>query len=156
MKVRYFLISLNFQNTLLIIWNTEFEHILLIYVADTFCWCQSHLLKLYQFVFISGVKSDKDTGLEEEKGKNENDLVAGLFQIKNRSTSGKSNKSKSLYHDMDSSRLVETELKQFDTEELTELIKDCFVTGKWSAAENAQQLLNDDDGKILMTIFFDS
>lgn len=106
-------------------------------------------------IYGEGVKSDKDTGLEEEKGKNENDLVAGLFQIKNRSTSGKSNKSKSLYHDMDSSRLVETELKQFDTEELIELIKDCFVTGKWSAAENAQQLLNDDDDEEIYGDFED-
>ena len=54
--------------------------------------------------------------------------------------------SDSLYDKIDCSRNVNTDLKQLDVNEFMELIKDCFVTGKWSGTEDAQQLLDGDEG----------
>eukprot|EP00794_Sanderia_malayensis_P010984 gene10984-12147_t len=85
-----------------------------------------------------------DAGLEEG---GEDEMLGGVFSIKARKMDEKKAE-QSLLHQRDCSRenyaasLVESN----DTEMLFESIKDCFVTGKWSADEDAETLLaNDED-----------
>ena len=89
------------------------------------------------FVDFSATDNNTDEQASEE------DMLGGVFSIKLRERE-QENFNKSILHQRDSSRgpnnggvLNETD----DLEMLFESIKDCFVTGKWSANENAETLL---------------
>ncbi|XP_033104643.1 ribosome biogenesis protein BMS1 homolog isoform X2 [Anneissia japonica] len=97
------------------------------------------------------VQRQKDTpnlrklvyGLDEnELESDEEEELGGLFKI-----SGKSNekKQKQGNNDKDSSAFPLEVLRDWTTDEMKELIVDCFVTGKWSNDEDAKTLLDQDD-----------
>ena len=88
----------------------------------------------------------KDHAVEHEKSEDEDreeDLVAGIFQTRK----NKLKKSKNaLYHSRDCSKVdIEKDAIDVALDEIRELIKDCFVTGKWEEGEDAEALLKEDD-----------
>jgi len=88
-----------------------------------------------------GVAVENDASSSEE----EEDLVAGIFQTRKNKLSKKKN---ALHHSRDCSKdVVEKDAFDVAIDEIKELIKDCFVTGKWAESENAERLLEEDEGK---------
>ncbi|XP_065644146.1 ribosome biogenesis protein BMS1 homolog isoform X2 [Hydra vulgaris] len=84
------------------------------------------------------------TSKENEVSDEESDLVAGIFAKKNAKKIANS-----IFHLEDCSQVKKEKNNNDNSEDLIDkigvLIKDCFVTGKWSAAEDAEQLLNLED-----------
>ena len=67
--------------------------------------------------------------------------------MKKKVSASKAKDKRSIYHQCDCSKEgLQVSVDDINIDELKELIKDCFVTGKWSASEDAQQLL-DEDGR---------
>lgn len=88
-------------------------------------------------------KTCKDSSSESE----DDDLVAGIFKVKKKVSVSKANYKRSIYHQCDCSKeSLQMSIDDINIDELEDLIKDCFVTGKWGASEDAQQLL-DEDGR---------
>ena len=89
------------------------------------------------------VEEDENDSEEGEGDKEE--LVAGLFQTRKNVLSKKRN---AFYHERDCSRVgigeEDKDVLDVAIDEIKELIKDCFVTGKWSSEEDAEQLLQDE------------
>ena len=84
---------------------------------------------------------------ESSSSESEDDLVAGIFKVKSKSSKKKTKLKNDIYHQRDCSKPSNhVKLDEINFDELKSLIKDCFVTGKWSSSEDAQQLL-DEDGK---------
>ena len=73
-------------------------------------------------------------------------MVAGIFKRKNAKKI-----EMSVFHMEDCSKFKKENINNDISEDaIGELIKNCFVTGKWSSAEDAEQLLNleDDEGDL--------
>ena len=98
----------------------------------------------------------KDHAVENENSSSEDeddeDLVAGIFQTRK----NKLKKSKNaLFHSRDCSKVgIEKDAIDVALDEIRELIKDCFVTGKWAEGEDAEALLKDYEGKIFNVFFY--
>ena len=96
-----------------------------------------------------------DHAVEEGSSDEEDDsnLVAGIFQTrKNKLRKAKN----ALYHSRDCSKVgIEKDAIDVALEEIKELIKDCFVTGKWAEGEDAEALLKEDAGKSFPCICMD-
>ena len=103
-----------------------------------------HYWKAYHFttyILIQFLEVTVDASSSDEE--DEEDLVAGIFQSRKNKLAKKKN---ALFHSRDCSK-AEVEKDQIDValDEIKQLIKDCFVTGKWNASEDAQKLLDDDE-----------
>lgn len=73
--------------------------------------------------------------------------------MKRKVSVSKAKNKKSIYHHCDCSKEgLQVSIDDINIDELKDLIKDCFVTGKWSASEDAQQLL-DEDGRRQKALF---
>lgn len=81
-------------------------------------------------------------GSSSEESEEDDDLVGGIFQTRKDKLKNKKN---ALNHSRDCSRAdVEKDI-DVALDEIKELIKDCFVTGKWTQNEDAQNMLDDDE-----------
>ena len=99
------------------------------------------------FLSFSFTCFNKDHAVENENSSDDEDnedLVAGIFQTRK----NKLKKSKNaLLHSRDCSKVgIEKDAIDVALDEIRELIKDCFVTGKWAEGEDAEALLKDDEG----------
>lgn len=104
-------------------------------------------------IFLDLAMEEEENDEEEENVESDNDdLVAGLFQPKKDVLKNKKN---ALYHNRDCSRVGisenNKEILNVAVEKIKELIKDCFVTGKWASEQDAQKLLEEDG---TMKVFF--
>ena len=73
--------------------------------------------------------------------------------MKRKVSVSKAKDKKSIYHQCDCSKEgLQVSIDDISIDELKDLIKDCFVTGKWSSSEDAQQLL-DEDGRRQKALF---
>ena len=67
--------------------------------------------------------------------------MAGIFQTQKNKLKKKKN---ALYHSRDCSKTdIEKDALDVAIDEIKELIKNCFVTGKWAESEDAEALLNE-------------
>ncbi|XP_071945540.1 ribosome biogenesis protein BMS1 homolog isoform X2 [Antedon mediterranea] len=102
--------------------------------ADAFLQRQKDTPNLRKLVYgVDDTENDSDD--EEELG--------GLFTVSRKSTDEK--KQRKGMNDFDSSVFPVDVVRDWTNEELKEMIADCFVTGKWSADEDAKTLLDQDD-----------
>ncbi|KAK2565041.1 Ribosome biogenesis protein BMS1-like protein [Acropora cervicornis] len=71
----------------------------------------------------------------------DDDTVGGIFKVKQ-----KKNQSLGTVHERDCSLVITNiSVRDWSQTKVLESIRDCFVTGKWKASEDAQTLLREDD-----------
>ncbi|XP_060080432.1 ribosome biogenesis protein BMS1 homolog [Ylistrum balloti] len=87
---------------------------------------------------------DAGEELEEEKNDDDDDELGGLFKVLKRKQEKKTDERLSI-NKTDCSRFFIQTVQDWDLEEVRELIKDCFVTGKWDKSEDAAARLEQDD-----------
>uniref|UniRef100_A0A7M5V0L6 Ribosome biogenesis protein BMS1 homolog n=2 Tax=Clytia hemisphaerica TaxID=252671 RepID=A0A7M5V0L6_9CNID len=94
---------------------------------------------------IRKVVYGQDLAVENEDSESDDeDLVAGIFQTQKNKLKKKKN---ALYHSRDCSKTdIGKDALDVAIDEIKELIKDCFVTGKWEESEDAEALLNEAEG----------
>ncbi|XP_064633506.1 ribosome biogenesis protein BMS1 homolog [Lineus longissimus] len=81
----------------------------------------------------------KESTDQEEKDDENND-IGGLFKLPKKVNK----KPKGSVDGLDTTKHHAASLQESDLEEVRELIKDCFVTGKWDKSEDAKTLLDAD------------
>ncbi|KAM8924173.1 ribosome biogenesis protein BMS1 homolog [Pelodytes ibericus] len=77
---------------------------------------------------------------EEEELKEDADELGGLFHV-----SRPDKESRRAANARDCSKFQPERTQDWDTEELMNCIRDCFVTGKWEADKDAEKLLQEDE-----------
>ena len=90
------------------------------------------------------VEAEEEDSADEGSEDDENDHLGGLFRI----ASDKKRRSKSIHSakdQVDSSKFVVERLQDWKLDSVIDSIRDCFVTGKWKEAEDAENLLELDD-----------
>ncbi|XP_041829194.1 ribosome biogenesis protein BMS1 homolog isoform X2 [Melanotaenia boesemani] len=100
--------------------------------AEAFLRQQEAAPNLRKLVYGSVVEADDSEDEEEELG--------GLFRV---SRPQKSKRSQ--WNAVDCSRFIPDTSHNWDTEEMLDSIRDCFVTGKWEEDQDAATLLKDDE-----------
>ncbi|KAM6898713.1 ribosome biogenesis protein BMS1 homolog isoform 2-T2 [Lycodopsis pacificus] len=100
--------------------------------SDTFLRQQQAAPNLRKLVYGSVVEADDSEDEEQELG--------GLFRV---SRPQKSKKFQS--NVVDSSRFTPDSSNNWDSEEMLNSIRDCFVTGKWDESQDAATLLKEDE-----------
>ncbi|ELU07193.1 hypothetical protein CAPTEDRAFT_82469, partial [Capitella teleta] len=81
--------------------------------------------------------------VEEEDEEDEEEQLGGLFKSGGGTEGGE--KRAGAMNGTDCSKFVLHSMRDWDLEEVTECIRDCFVTGKWEADKDAETLLDKDD-----------
>lgn len=81
---------------------------------------------------------------EDEVNEAEDDELGGLFKVLKKKQEKKTDERLSI-NKTDCSRFFIPCVQDWDLEEVRELIKDCFVTGKWDKSEDAAARLEQDD-----------
>ncbi|OWF49820.1 Ribosome biogenesis protein BMS1-like [Mizuhopecten yessoensis] len=81
---------------------------------------------------------------EAEDNNDEDDELGGLFKVLNKKQEKKNDERLSI-NKTDCSRFFVQHMQDWDLEEVRDLIKDCFVTGKWDRSEDAAARLEQDD-----------
>merc|ERR1719300_1336854 len=104
---------------------------------DSFYTRQSETVSLQKLVY--GL--DKHSGNGPINDDDEDDEIGGMFTV---------NKSKSVItkkdiDGIDSSLWIVDHIQDWNSEEIRERIKDCFVTGQWAKSNDAEELLKLDD-----------
>lgn len=115
-----------------------------------------NLMKLVYGIFESkylrqAAKTEAEA--KEEESDNEEDMLGGLFK-KASNEQQKIRLEKDNLNAQESSLFVpwNEEVRDWLEEENKELIKDCFVTGKWKDSEDASELLKLDDAEDLSDV----
>merc|ERR1719295_1925756 len=101
---------------------------------DSFYARQSGTVSLRKLVY--GIDQQKNTEEEEEE-----DAIGGLFTMSKSRTSS----SKQELDAVDTSLWCVNHLQDWNSDQIKERIKDCFVTGQWAKGRDAEELLNLDD-----------
>ena len=111
-------------------WKTD----LAMKAKDSFYARQSGTVSLRKLVY--GIDQQKNTEEEEEE-----DAIGGLFTMSKSRTSS----SKQELDAVDTSLWCVNHLQDWNSDQIKERIKDCFVTGQWAKGRDAEELLNLDD-----------
>uniref|UniRef100_A0A1B6G6J2 Bms1-type G domain-containing protein n=1 Tax=Cuerna arida TaxID=1464854 RepID=A0A1B6G6J2_9HEMI len=107
--------------------------------ADAFVERQNSTANLWKLVYGQDVseKANEESDADEEE-------VAGLFKVIGKKQDQKM-KEKDTLNALDTSKFVVSQVRDWSLEQAREMIKDCFVTGKWKSSEDASELLRLDD-----------
>ena len=95
------------------------------------------LLLVFFYVVLHQNKKEPDVNEDSD-----DNTVGGIFRLKSKKVS----ESAGTMHERDCSlEVISTRLRDWSQPEVLEIIRDCFVTGKWKDSEDAEKLLQDDD-----------
>ncbi|XP_038061979.1 ribosome biogenesis protein BMS1 homolog isoform X2 [Patiria miniata] len=108
--------------------------------SQSFLKQQSSTPNLRKLVYGSG-GSHNEEDQDEDK---EDDNLGGLFKVSKPDKDSKS-KTRREMNDLDCSSFIVEHVRDWTTEEMKELIRDCFVTGQWEKEDDAKMLLDQDD-----------
>ncbi|XP_072174747.1 ribosome biogenesis protein BMS1 homolog [Diadema setosum] len=75
----------------------------------------------------------------------EGEELGGLFSVTKTTTDSRKKKLRKGMNDLDSSAFPVEVVQDWTSQEIKNLIADCFVTGKWEEGEDAKTLLDQDD-----------
>ncbi|XP_049767714.1 ribosome biogenesis protein BMS1 homolog [Schistocerca cancellata] len=110
--------------------------------ADAFLDRQANTRSLWKLVYGNYNKeNEQNMETNAEEGVEE---VGGLFRVV-RQRQQQQQEAKELCDAEDCARFPITQLHDWSLSEVQELIRDCFVTGKWKQSEDAEELLKLDD-----------
>ncbi|KAI5749614.1 hypothetical protein M8J76_008765 [Diaphorina citri] len=105
--------------------------------ASAFLERQANIVNLAKYVY------DGSQGTEETQEDNDDEL-GGMFKVVNL-RQRQQLKEKDVMNSEDSSKFILTGSRDWTLPEIKDSIRDCFVTGKWKASEDASELLRLDD-----------
>jgi len=89
-------------------------------------------------------QEDTNTDNNDEDEDDSEDEMGGLFKVVRRDEEAKTEAAQHA-DGLDCSLFKVAKLQEWDEKEICDLIKDCFVTGKWAAGRDAEELLKMDD-----------
>uniref|UniRef100_A0A1B6KVB2 Bms1-type G domain-containing protein n=1 Tax=Graphocephala atropunctata TaxID=36148 RepID=A0A1B6KVB2_9HEMI len=107
--------------------------------ADAFVERQNSTANLWKLVY----GQDATEQVKEETDADEEEVV-GLFTVIGKKQDQKM-KEKDTLNSVDTSKFLVSQVRDWSQEQAREMIKDCFVTGKWKSSEDASELLRLDD-----------
>ncbi|XP_033758019.1 ribosome biogenesis protein BMS1 homolog [Pecten maximus] len=109
--------------------------------AESFRKRQSERINYRKLIYGQDAGKEVD---EDENNGDEDDELGGLFKVLKKKQEKKTDERLSI-NKTDCSRFFVQNVQDWDLEEVRELIKDCFVTGKWDKSEDAAARLEQDD-----------
>ncbi|CAH0768758.1 unnamed protein product [Bemisia tabaci] len=118
--------------------NVNWKSNLAMKAADAFVERQNSSANLWNLVYGY---NPMDQSSDSEDNENE---IGGLFRVVRQKQQSKLEE-KDTMDSVDSSKFPIKQLKDWTNESIKESIRDCFVTGKWKASEDASELLRLDD-----------
>ncbi|XP_066990971.2 ribosome biogenesis protein BMS1 homolog [Anabrus simplex] len=114
--------------------------------ADAFLDRQANSQSLWKLVYgLTNNNALLEPMKEPTVNNGSEDEVGGLFRIVSHHQQ-RQQEDRDLRDSEDCSRFSVTILRDWEQPEVRELIRDCFVTGKWKESEDAAELLRLDDG----------
>ncbi|XP_067045099.1 ribosome biogenesis protein BMS1 homolog [Acropora muricata] len=106
--------------------------------ASAFLRRQQDSTNLKKLVYGNEIQSTTKSDFVDNS---DDDTVGGIFKVKQ-----KKNQSLGTVHERDCSLVItDISVRDWSQPKVLESIRDCFVTGKWKASEDAQTLLREDD-----------